>query len=220
MVLGYFGRTPVPPDPEIMALASKQLGLEPTTRDPREINDEDPTKGLAPARARLEEEGLPITDENVFIVATCKDKGIKFLKGEGDIGVRKKKKEAAATPAKPASNKLSVTVNGKRYDVDVDDGKAVINGRTYQFDVREADPGAPAAGSSEGMPVPAPISGKVMSIAVSVGDRVAKDALVLKMEAMKMEFDVVAPADGVVTEIKAVPGAQVQDGDVLLTLGS
>ncbi|MEN0067379.1 MAG: biotin attachment protein, partial [Myxococcota bacterium] len=35
MVLGYFGRTPVPADPEIVELAAKQLGLEPTTRDPR-----------------------------------------------------------------------------------------------------------------------------------------------------------------------------------------
>ena len=44
MVLGYFGKTPVEPDPEIVALAAEQMGLEPTTRNPREINDEDPTK--------------------------------------------------------------------------------------------------------------------------------------------------------------------------------
>src|SRR5690606_32320353 len=31
MVLGYFGRTPVPPDPEVVRLASEQLQLEPTT---------------------------------------------------------------------------------------------------------------------------------------------------------------------------------------------
>jgi len=61
------------------ALAAEQLGLQPTTRDPREINDEDPTKGIEPATKRLVEAGLPITDENIFIAASLKDKGIGFL---------------------------------------------------------------------------------------------------------------------------------------------
>ena len=75
MVLGYFGKTPRPPDPEIVKLASQQLGLEPTTRNAREINDEDPNKGIAAATKKLQEPGLPITDENIFIA----DSGIIFL---------------------------------------------------------------------------------------------------------------------------------------------
>ena len=96
MVLGYFGRTPVEPDAEIVALASEQLGLERTERDPRAINDEDPKKGIGPATKLLESEGLPVTDENIFIAATCQAKGIAFLKGEGEIGVRKNR--STATP--------------------------------------------------------------------------------------------------------------------------
>ncbi len=58
MVLGYFGKTPVPPDPEIVELASEQLGLEPTTRPPLELNDDDPNKGIgAGPQAQLQEAG-------------------------------------------------------------------------------------------------------------------------------------------------------------------
>lgn len=89
MVLGYFGKTPVEPDPMVVKAASEQLGLEPTQKTPLEINDADPKKGLKPAKAKLEEAGLPTTDENVFIVATCADKGLLYLKGEAKVnGIR------------------------------------------------------------------------------------------------------------------------------------
>ena len=89
MVLGYFGKTPVEPDAEIVALAAEQLKLQPTDRNPREINDEDPNKGVAAATKVLQAEGLPVNDENIFVVSTCLDKGVAFLKGESEIGVRK-----------------------------------------------------------------------------------------------------------------------------------
>jgi pyruvate carboxylase subunit B len=223
MVLGYFGRTPVPPDPEIVALAQSQLGLEPTTRDPREINDEDPTKGLGAARARLEAEGLPVTDENVFIVATCKDKGLQFLRGEGEVAVRKKTPEDAKpkTPSHTAADRLSVTVNGKAYDVRLEGSTAHINGRDYSFQVTDdsgsaVDDGAPTVGTTE---VTAQLSGKILSVFVSKGDQVEKDSILVKMEALKMEFDVAAPAAGVVTDVLITSGSQVQAGDLLVMLG-
>ena len=118
MVLGYFGKTPVAPDPEIVALASKQLELEPTTRSPLEINDEDPNKGVEAARKELQNHKLPETDENLFIAAACKEKGIAFLLGKAELGVRKVEPEAAAPaqsaqPGQPAEYNLAV--NGKNY---------------------------------------------------------------------------------------------------------
>ena len=96
MVLGYFGRTPVAPDPEIVKIASDQLRLEPTTEDPRAINDRNPNKGTEAARKKLAEAGISdLSEENLFIVATCKEKGIQFLKGEATINVPYKKKEEA-----------------------------------------------------------------------------------------------------------------------------
>jgi pyruvate carboxylase subunit B len=89
MVLGYFGKTPVAPDPEIVKLACEQLELEPTDRTPLELNDADPTKGTEPARKLLQDAGFEETDENIFIAATCKEKGIRFLQGNAEVGVRK-----------------------------------------------------------------------------------------------------------------------------------
>ncbi len=92
MVLGYFGKTPAAPDPEVVKLAAAQLKLEPTTANPRELNDKNPNLGIEHAKKVLTENNLPITDENIFIISTCDEtsnpKGLKFLKGERPIGVR------------------------------------------------------------------------------------------------------------------------------------
>lgn len=94
MVLGYFGKTPVPPDPEIVRISSQQLHLEPTTEDPRAINDRDPNKGIEACKKMLTEAGInDLSEENIFIAATCKEKGIQFLKGEAKVNVPYKKKE-------------------------------------------------------------------------------------------------------------------------------
>ena len=82
MVLGYFGKTPVPPDPEIVALAQEQLGLEPTTDNPREINDRDEKKSIAHFQKLLRDNDLEVTDETTFIVAALGQKGLNFLKGD------------------------------------------------------------------------------------------------------------------------------------------
>ena len=94
MVLGYFGKTPVPPDPAIVALAAKQLKLEPTTEDPRVMNDRDSSKGVGAARKMLIDAGITdLSEENIFIAATCKEKGIQFLKGEASVDVPYKETE-------------------------------------------------------------------------------------------------------------------------------
>ena len=64
----------------------------------------------------------------------------------------------------------------------------------------------------------APMPGKVLSIAVKVGDAVKKGQLLAIMEAMKMEHSLHAPADGVVTEVLYAAGDQVSDGVELLKL--
>lgn len=71
MVLGYFGRTPHEPDPEVVKIASEQLGLEPTKESPLAINDRNPKKQIAYFRDMLKENNLPETDENIFIAAAA-----------------------------------------------------------------------------------------------------------------------------------------------------
>lgn len=221
MVLGYFGKTPQPPDPEIVALAGEQLGLEPTTDDPRLINDADPSKGIGPAVERLRAAGLPITDETTFISATCAAKGIAFLKGESPIGVRKNVAPAAApvAAAPAAADRFTVTVNGRAYEVAMDGSTATIDGTQYDFDVvAGGGDAAPAPQASAATPVNAELSGKVLEVKVKVGQRVAKGDVLLMLEALKMEMPISSPAAGVVAEVAVRDGQKVAAGDVLVAI--
>jgi 3-methylcrotonyl-CoA carboxylase alpha subunit len=56
----------------------------------------------------------------------------------------------------------------------------------------------------------APMPGKVIAVEVTQGDTVSKGQKLLTLEAMKMEHTLTAPFDGVVAELNAAPGAQVQ----------
>ncbi|TWT77482.1 2-oxoglutarate carboxylase large subunit [Posidoniimonas polymericola] len=240
MVLGYFGKTPVPPDPEIVALASKQLELEPTTRSPIEMNDEDPTKGVAPARKTLEDNNLPTTDENIFIVAACKDKGLAFLQGKAQLGIRKIEPETPAAASAPASSELHLKVDGKAHTVRVDGGTVTVNGRAYQVEEASANEVSAAAAASEPAPAPKPAAptpqpaaapaanatpvkaqmpGVVLKTLVNVGDKVTHGQALMTLEAMKMEMPVPSPCDGVVAEINITQGEHVSNGQQLASIG-
>lgn len=75
----------------------------------------------------------------------------------------------------------------------------------------------PAQVVGEGSVV-APMPGKVLSIKVEVGDKVEAGQPVLILEAMKMENILNAPADGTVKDIKVAPGANANQGDVLIVI--
>lgn len=66
--------------------------------------------------------------------------------------------------------------------------------------------------------IKAPMTGKIISVAVNTGDKVNADDEVIIMDAMKMEIPVYAPADGVVREIKVKAGDSVKTDQVLMTL--
>ena len=217
MVLGYFGKTPVPPDPEVVKIAAEQLELEPTTEKPLARNDADPTKGAEPARQQLREAGLEETDENIFIVATCKDKGLAFLKGEAEIGVRKEEKKTAETAPADGPARYTVTVNGKAYDLAIDGDTATVNGQCYQVSLGAAADGepAPTAQSGDATPVAAQMPGKVIRLLTQVGDRVEAGDGILVLEAMKMEMPVTAPIAGTVSDISVGAGDQVANEQVL-----
>ncbi len=68
------------------------------------------------------------------------------------------------------------------------------------------------------MEVKARMPGKVEVVVVKVGDKVEKGQKVLICEAMKMKTPLASPCDGVVIEIKAVPGARINAGDVLMVI--
>ncbi len=199
MVLGYFGKTPIAPDPAIVKLASEQLNMQPTTELPIDINDRNPKKGVSFAKKQLKQAGLPISDENIFITAACGDKGIQFLKGDATIGVRK----FSAGKTKEEGNDYTVTINYKNYSVVLENGKAIVNGKAYKFDVKNGIDVTHAAASGkvsvereDSKPVKSPLPGTVMRLNVKVGDHVTAGMPIVVIEAMKMETEIKASIAG------------------------
>jgi pyruvate carboxylase subunit B len=232
MVLGYFGKTPVEPDPEIVRLAGEQLKLEPTTRNPRDINDEDPEKGIDAAKALLTDEGLEITDETIFIASALKDKGIAFLKGDRTDGVRKLDPNAGAASTSSAraagsASSYTVEINSRRYDVAFEaDGQAKVDGKSYAYSINEGSSTAasstaastPSVASGSGELVCAELAGQVLRIVAAEGDRVAEGDVLLVIEALKMEIEIQAHCAGVVSAILVSGDQSVSTGDALVEI--
>jgi pyruvate carboxylase subunit B len=221
MVLGYFGKTPLPPDPEIMKIAEEQLGLEPTTRPPIEINDADPTKSIDYAMEQLRKEGIEETKENIFIFATCREKGIKFLKGEGEIGVRKVDKQKEHAIGETADHgDFVVTVDGTDYQMSLDGKTVTVNGKVFETNIRRDEHGAHSATAAEaaasgGTSVSAQMPGAVWKILKKPGDPVREGESILILEAMKMEVPVSSPVAGKITHIEVKEGEHVVNGQEL-----
>ncbi|EDP3652227.1 biotin attachment protein, partial [Campylobacter jejuni] len=216
MVLGYFGKTPVAPDANIIELASKQLNLEPTTELAINIADKDESKSIAYTKTLLEKEGIETSEENIFVAAACKEKGIAFLKGEAKVNIRK-----LASMPKPMSadeNKFTVAVNGNKYHVEV----------SYGFDkdvnvksVKKVEENKNIISSNSTSSVDAEnevlagISGNVFKIYVNEGEEVKSGQAIMVLEAMKMEIEVNAPKDGIISELCIKIGDTVNEGEVL-----
>jgi pyruvate carboxylase subunit B len=236
-VLGYFGKTPMPPDPEVVKTASEQLKLDVFDGDPLEAAP----KNIEPARKALEENGLPVNDENIFLVLAAMvpgkktelNEGIRLLKGKSKIDVPLKPKAepkpaaapapaAAAAPAitGPVTSRCTVEENGAK--------------RTFVVTLEPVTgAGAPAAGPAVAAPVanpaPAAVAGtpvhstfagsvEVVDINVKVGDTVSKGGVVAAVEAMKAKHDIKAPCDGKVTAIHVKIGDEIDSTRPILTL--
>ncbi len=218
MVLGYFGKTPVAPDPEVVKIASEKLGLEPTTENALDLADADETKSLAHWTKKLEEEGIEITDENVFIAAACQEKGITFLKGEAEVNVRKisdMKEEGSSTMG---SGNYTVVVDGQKFSVQVAEGDADIQVTAVNGESAETSAPAATTGGDE-ISIKALLPGNVWKLVANPGQSVQEGDVIMILESMKMEIDVVAPKGGVIKSINVATNDKVVEGQVVAVLG-
>ena len=126
-------------------------------------------------------------------------------------------------------NIAKVEVNGIPFEVEMQGSSLVEEDLPTQVADETAAPAvaaapaaveaAPAAGApGAGAPVKAPLPGVVAKILVSVGQAVKKGETVLVLEAMKMENNITAEADGKITGICVAAGDSVMEGTTLLTI--
>ena len=229
MVLGYFGKTPAEPDPEVVKIASEQLGLKPTTENVHDINDMDPRLGIEPQKKILSENNLPLTEENIFIVASCGDnqhvnKGLEFLKGKQPLGIHYKedaKKETAKPVAKsskelPDEENYTVTVEGKAYNVHIAAGATTV--KQIQPQVQQKNDTVSTSGPDHNVEIKAPMPGAVLKVLAAKGDAVEIGQTVIVLEAMKMETEIKAEKAGRVVEVAVEQGQNVAVDELLMVL--
>ncbi len=126
--------------------------------------------------------------------------------------------------------KYIVTLNGKNYEVEVEETDAVITAVTDAAPVQAAPapvaapaaPAAPAAASApaaDGTKVPAPMPGTILSVNIAVGQAVKPGDVIMILEAMKMENEIVAPCGGTIKQITVSKGSTVETDSVLAIIG-
>ena len=112
-----------------------------------------------------------------------------------------------------------VTIDGKSYSVGVEEvGEGESVTPVVSAPVQVAAPAAPKAAPANGEKVLSPFPGLIKNILVKDGDKVKKDQPIIVLEAMKMDNDITAPCEGVVT-VSVVKGANVETNAVLAVIG-
>ncbi|MBN1893520.1 biotin attachment protein, partial [bacterium] len=146
-VLGYFGKTPLPPDPQVVRIASEQLQLPPFEGDPFEAVPDT----LSEAGKALDEAGIPKTDKNVFLVVSAMvpgkkmelNEGLRLLTGKSKIDIPFKKKVESRDEDTPRPASASVAPSEMAPSTTL--CTVVEGGNTRYFTVTlESASGAPA----------------------------------------------------------------------------
>ena len=116
--------------------------------------------------------------------------------------------------------KFIVTIDGCQYEVGVEEVGAVESATPVVTEIKPAAAPAPAKkveGPVSGTKMTAPMPGMIKSYKVAEGATVKAGDVVLVLEAMKMDNDITAPCDGVVS-FKAQVGSNVETGAVMAVI--
>lgn len=230
LLVGRFGKLPAEPNQELVKKALEQNKMDKVvTCRPADLIEPEWNKMLEESKKN----GGNGSDEDALTYAMFPNVAPKFFaersKGPVDaetaFGAKKEEAAPKAESKASAGGSYSITVNGASYNV-TSDGKGNINVNGTSYNVAFGKPGAaPAASPAPSAPVvtggtsiPSPVAGTLLRYAVDSGASVKRGDTVIVLESMKMELEVKAPADGVVT-FSVQPGTQVTAGQELGSVG-
>jgi len=228
-VLGYFGKTPLAPDQNVVKIAAEQLDLPVFEGDPLEAAP----NNIEPAKKALEEYKLPVTESNTFLVLASMvpgkkieiNEGIRLLTGKGKIDIPLKKVEKSESKpvlmpqseqqsviSSPIQSKCTIEENGKSRTFIV----TVEPMAQQKADVKPAE----TPKTSDGEPVYSTFAGSVdvVDILVKEGDPVTKGQVIAQVEAMKAKHDIKAPKDGVISALLVEIGDEIDSSKPIMTI--
>ena len=129
---------------------------------------------------------------------------------------------AASDGTQPPTAEVAVEVDGKRFDIVIEDASARMTAEPADSDGGSSGSGGSGSGSTTEVAtadaITAEMQGTILSVAVEEGDEVAAGDVVCVLEAMKMENDVVAGSGGTVESVPIAEGDSVDMGDTLVRL--
>lgn len=119
--------------------------------------------------------------------------------------------------------KYIVTVNGKKYEVEVEEvgvseapAAKTEEVNKVQEEVKKETPAPKTQG--KGVAIKSPMPGTILDIRISQGQKVKKGDVLFILEAMKMENEIMAGEDGVIANIVVSKGSSVNTDDTLAVL--
>ncbi len=126
VALGYYGNTPAPVDPELQALCAKKMGKDPINVRPADLLK----PGMDDLRAKLEEKGLPVTDENCVIYAMFPQQLEDYYAGKRPEDPTTPKQENFGSPVSLTSVGVAAAISGSNM-------KLNIMGKEYDINIQE-----------------------------------------------------------------------------------
>lgn len=218
LLRGEYGAAPAPFETSLQQRALD--GDAPVTCRPADLLAAEMPALTSALETAAAEQGIALADgdqrsDDVLTYALFPQIGLRFLAHRGD--------PSAFEPAPNGrraeeSGVYTVSVDGRRYTVQVSDGGDVTGLVPWPPQAETVAETSVVAPSAQALPVPAPLAGNLFKWLVQPGQRVQAGAPILVLEAMKMETDVCAPQDGVVAELCAREGDAVVLNQTLLRL--
>ena len=222
---GEYGKTADKVNAELQARVLE--GKEAITCRPADLLDPEMDKLSVELQQIAADKNISLADDtidDVLTYALFPQIGLKFLENRNNPDAfepapTKASADSAAAAAPVASNvnagpeSYAVSVDGKVFDVVVAPGGSIEN-----IQAATSSAAAPAASSTGGEPLKAPLAGNIFKVLVNEGDEVAEGEVVIIMEAMKMETEIRATKAGEISVIHTREGDSVAVGDTLLSL--
>ncbi|AZG72551.1 sodium-extruding oxaloacetate decarboxylase subunit alpha [Shewanella livingstonensis] len=220
---GEYGATPAPVNAELQARVLK--GEQPITCRPADLIAPELDKLRVELAEAAKEQGFSLAaeqDDDVMTYALFNQIGLKFLKNRGNPDAFEPVPSADDLQVKTDSGPVTYTVNveGQRFVVEVSEGgeiSHIVSTSATPSVVTSAAVTSATTGEIK-CTMAAPLSGNIFKVLVNNGQTVKMGEVIIILEAMKMETEIRAQEDGVVTQLAVKQGDSVTVGSTLLSL--